>query len=633
MITRRQLLRSTASAAALLALQGLRPAWARSPQGLPSAGAASAGLREFDLTIGETPIQVDGRQGLAVTVNGSMPAPLLRFREGDTVTLRVHNTLDESTSIHWHGILLPFEMDGVPGVTFPGIPPGETFVYRYPVTQSGTYWYHSHTGLQEQLGHHGPLIIDPRGSDPVAYDREHVIVLADWMFESPYVVLARLKKQSDYSNYRRPTVGDFFRDVSRNGFGATVEDRLMWGRMRMAPTDIADVTGHLYTYLMNGQGPEDGWTGLFTPGERVRLRFINAAALSYFNLRIPGLPMTVVQADGQHVEPVTVDELQIAVAETFDVIVTPTEGRAYTIMAESMDRSGLARGTLAPREGMIADVPDLREPPRRTMVDMGMEMDGMDMSTTGAPDAMGGMEMPGMDMPGMTMPSADGADVHAGHEMPAMASEATVPGGQMDMNMPMSGAAAGGMDGMAAAGPVVARHGPDHHGPGNIGVASVQRNRLGEPGTGLAGVGHRVLVYTDLKALEPYNQRPPDREIELHVTGNMERYMWSFDGRKFSEVTGPIPFSHGERIRLTLVNDTMMEHPIHLHGMWMELENGHGEYLPRKHTISVKPAERLSVLINADAPGRWAFHCHFLYHMDMGMFRVVEVSPYEGELS
>ena len=613
MITRRHLLRSTASAGALLALQSLRPAWALSPHGLPSAGAPGAGPREFDLTIGETPIRVDGRQSLAVTVNGSMPAPLLRFREGDTVTLRVHNTLDESTSIHWHGILVPFEMDGVPGVTFPGIPPGKTFVYRYPVTQSGTYWYHSHTALQEQLGHHGPLIIDPRGDDPVAYDREHVIVLADWMFESPYAVLARLKKQSDYSNYQRPTVGDFFRDVSRNGFGGTVQDRLMWGRMRMSPTDIADVTGHLYTYLMNGQGPERGWTGLFTPGERVRLRFINAAALSYFNLRIPGLPMTVVQADGQNVEPVAVDELQMAVAETFDVIVAPTEDRAYTICAESMDRSGYARGTLAPRAGMTAAVPELREPPRRTMVDMGMAMDGMDM-------------------PGMTMLPADGADVRAGHEMPATASEATVPGRQKDMNVPMSGAADGGMGGMAAAGPIVARHGPDRHGAGNIGVADVQRDRLGEPGTGLRDVGHRVLVYTDLKALEPYNQRPPDREIELHVTGNMERYMWSFDGRKFSEVTAPIPFGHGERIRLTLVNDTMMEHPIHLHGMWMELENGHGEYLPRKHTISVKPAERLSVLINVDAPGRWAFHCHFLYHMEMGMFRVVEVSPYAGEI-
>ena len=588
MMTRREVLRTAASTGALAALQGLLPAWASIPDGLQGPELV-AGSRELDLVVGRTAIQIDGRQSMAVTVNGSMPAPLLRFRAGETVTLRVRNELDEPTSIHWHGILLPFEMDGVPGVAFPGIPPGETFVYRYPVTQTGTYWYHSHTGLQEQLGHHGPLIVDPAGTDPVAYDREHVIVLADWMFENPYSVLARLKKLAGYSNFRRRTVGDFFRDVSRNGVGATVEDRLLWGRMRMMPTDIADVTGHHYTYLMNGQGPETGWTGLFRPGERVRLRFINAAALTYFNLRIPGLPMTVVQADGQHVEPVTVDELQMAVAETFDVIVEPIEGRAYPVFAESMDRTGYALGTLAPREGITAAVPALREPPLRTMVDMGMAIDQSD--ATG-----------GMNMREMHMPMADG------HGME-------------------------GMDGMAAAGPVVARHGPDSHGPGNTDVAEVQRNRLGEPGTGLQGVGHRVLLYTDLRALTPYNQRSPDREIELHLTGNMERYMWSFDGQKFSEVTGPIPFEHGERIRLTMVNDTMMEHPIHLHGMWMELENGHGEFRPRKHTISVKPAERLSVLINADAPGRWAFHCHFLYHMSMGMFRVVEVSPYEGERS
>ena len=573
-------MRATASASALAAVHGLLPAWARDPDGL---GAHAAAAREFDLVVARTAIGIDGRQGTAVTVDGSVPGPLLRFREGEAITLRVRNELDEPTSIHWHGLLLPFEMDGVPGVSFPGIPPGETFTYRYPVVQSGTYWYHSHTGLQEQLGHYGPLVIDAAVSDPVAYDREHVVVLGDWMFANPYSVLAKLKKVEHYSNYRRRTVGDFFRAISRNGLGGAVDDRLRWGRMRMAPTDIADVTGHHYTYLMNGQGPETGWYGRFMPGERVRLRIINAAAMSYFNLRIPGLPMTVVQTDGQNVEPVTVDELQIAVAETYDVVVEPDAGRAYTVFAEAMDRSGYARGTLAPHEGMEAAVPELREPPLRTMVDMGMAMDGMAME---AP-AQAGTDMPGMEMPGMA--------------------------------------------GMAGAGPVVARHGPDTHGPGNAGVAEMQRSRLGEPGTGLQGVGHRVLVYTDLRALEPYNQRPPDREVELHLTGNMERYMWSFDGLKFSEVRGPIPFEHGERVRLTLVNDTMMEHPIHLHGMWMELENGQGEYLPRKHTINVKPAERLSVLINADAPGRWAFHCHLLYHLDMGMFRVVEVSPYEGE--
>lgn len=595
-VTRRGLFR----AGALAAVHGLLPAWARDPVGL---GAQDAAAREFDLVVARTAIGIDGRQGTAVTVGGSVPAPLLRFREGEAVTLRVRNELDEPTSIHWHGLLLPFEMDGVPGVSFPGIPPGETFTYRYPVVQSGTYWYHSHTGVQEQLGHYGPLVIDPAGPDPVAYDREHVVVLGDWMFANPHSVLAKLKKDDGYSNYRRRTVGDFFRDVSRNGFGATVDDRLRWGRMRMAPTDIADVTGHHYTYLMNGLGPETGWYGLFTPGERVRLRVINAAAMTYFNLRIPGLPMTVVQTDGQNVAPVTVDELQIAVAETFDVVVEPVEDRAYTVFAEAMDRSGYARGTLAPREGMEAAVPELREPPLRTMVDMGMAMDGMAME---AP-APAGTYMPGTEMPGMP--------------------EAAAAGEGMQTAMPTRE----GMSGMAGAGPVVARHGPDTHGPGNVGVAEVQRSRLGEPGTGLHGVGHRVLVYTDLRALEPYNRRPPDREVELHLTGNMERYMWSFDGLKFSEVRGPIPFEHGERVRLVLVNDTMMEHPIHLHGMWMELENGQGEYLPRKHTINVKPAERLSALIDADAPGRWAFHCHLLYHLDMGMFRVVEVSPYAGE--
>ena len=577
MMTRRDLLRTTAAAGALGALQGLLPAWARSAAGVPVAAHLDGPPGEYDLVIDRTPILIDGRRSSAVTVNGSVPAPLLRFREGMTVTLRVRNGLDEPTSIHWHGILLPFEMDGVPGVAFPGIPPGETFVYRYPLIQTGTYWYHSHTGLQEQLGHYGPLIVDPAGADPVEYDREHVIVLSDWTFENPYSVLARLKKYSEYSNYQRPTVGDFVRDASQDGLGAALSERLMWGRMRMTPTDIADVTGHLYTYLMNGQGPQSGWTGLFAPGERVRLRLINAASMSYFNVRIPGLQMTVVQADGQNVTPVTVDELQIAAAETFDVIVEPRMERAYTVFAESMDRSGYARGTLAPREGMTADVPAPRDPPRRTMLDMGM--------------AMGGTSMP----------------MQGDREKDGMAA-------------------------MTPAGPVVARHGPDHHGPGNSGVAEMQRNRLGEPGTGLRGVGHRVLVYTDLRALEAYGQRPPDREIELHVTGNMERYMWSFDGLKFSEVSGPIPFRHGERIRLTLVNDTMMEHPIHLHGMWMELENGHGEHRPRKHTVNIKPAERLSVLVNADAPGRWAFHCHLLYHMETGMFRVVEVSPYEGEI-
>jgi CopA family copper-resistance protein len=624
MLTRRALLRHSASAGALGLAGSLLPRWARAAAGLQRPAGAQPTSDALDLTVAETAVRLDGRAGRAVTVNGTMPAPLLRFTEGQTVTIRVRNALHHHpTSIHWHGILLPYQMDGVPGVSFPGIPPGETFTYRFTLRQSGTYWYHSHSGMQEQQGHLGPLIVDPEGPDPVAYDREHVIVLSDWMFEDPHAVMAALKKQSDYSNYQRRTLADFFRDASRDGLGPAMSDRLLWGRMRMKPSDIADVTGHLYTYTMNGRGPEDNWTGLFTPGERVRLRVINASAMSYFNLRIPGLPMTVVQADGQNVEPVTVDELQIAVAETFDVVVEPPDERAFTLFAESMDRTGFARGTLAPREGMRAEVPALREPPRRTMVDMGMDHDHAAAgSDTTAP---AGTDHAGHDGHAAAAPPPAAGD-HAGHVAPAPAA-----GDHADHAD--HAAAATGRDAPMAMGAIVARHGPDHHGPGNAGVAEVQRNRLGEPGTGLAGVRHRVLVYTDLRALTPYSRPDADRELELHLTGNMERYMWSFDGRKYSEVKAPIAVRHGERVRLILVNDTMMEHPIHLHGMWMELENGHGERIPRKHTVSVKPGERLSVLVDADAPGRWAFHCHLLFHMDMGMFRVVEVSPYDGEIA
>ncbi len=396
-------------------------------------------------------------------------------------------------------------------------------------------------------------------------------------------VPAALKKMGSYYNFQKRTLGDFFRDAGADGLGATLKDRLAWGRMRMSPTDIADITGATYTYLLNGLAPGDNWTGLFEPGERLRLRIINAATQSHFNFRIPDLPMTVVAADGQNVEPVTVAEMQLPVAETWDVIVKPGD-RPYTLFAESMDRSGFARGTLSPRPGLAAPVPELRERPVRTMVDMGMEMPGMamDEGDAGEKKTMGGMKMP--------------------KERP--------------------------MPGMGVwYGPVAGRHGPDHHGPENSSIPVVLRNRLGEPGVGLADVGHRVLVYTDLRRLEDdFDPRPADREIELHLTGNMERYIWGFDVKKFSETDHPIEFNHGERLRLVMINDTMMEHPIHLHGMWMELENGHGRKIPRKHTISVKPAERLSVLISVDAPGRWALHCHLLYHMDAGMFRVVRVS-------
>lgn len=582
--SRRTFLQSAAALGGWTALQSLWPSYARAAQGLASIERRGAGT-PIDLTVREEPMVLADREAKVMAFNGSVPGPLLRLHEGEDLTIHVHNGLDESTSVHWHGLILPYEMDGVPGVSYPGIDPKSTFTYRFPVHQNGTYWYHSHTGLQEQLGHYGPIVIDPEGPDPVSYDREHVIVLSDWTFENPYKVLARLKKLGGYYNYQERTISDFFDDISRDGWRATVRDRRSWGGMRMTPTDIADITGFTYTYLCNGLAPLDNWTGLFEPGERVRLRIINAATMTYFNVRIPDVPMTVVQADGQNVRPVKVDEFQIAPAETFDVVVTPPKNRAYTFFAEAMDRSGYARGTLATREGDVADIPPLRERPLRTMVDMGMAMDD---------GAMGGMAMPN---------APSGSDAHDGH------------GDSMAMG------------GMSKVGPEVARHGDDTHGVGNTSVATVQRNRLGEPGTGLDDVGHRVLVYTDLMRLDDeFDERTPTQEVELHLTGNMERYIWSFDGKKFSETNAPIHFPLGERLRFVMVNDTMMEHPIHLHGMWMELENGHGHRIPRKHTVSIKPSERLSVLVDVDAPGRWALHCHLLYHMDMGMFRVVEVS-------
>ncbi|MEQ9145618.1 MAG: copper resistance system multicopper oxidase [Parvibaculaceae bacterium] len=600
MISRRKLIQTTSAAGLLVGLQALVPAWAWQATGLrPSS--ANGNQRSFDLAIGRTDFQIDGQTAHAKTINGTVPGPLLRFKEGETVTLRVRNDLDEDTSIHWHGILLPAEMDGVPGISFPGIRPGETFEYRYTLKQSGTYWYHSHSGLQEQSGVYGPMIVDPAEPDPIGYDREYVVMLSDWTFENPDHVFAKLKKQSDYYNFQKRTIGDFFRDASEHGLGETLSDRLAWGRMRMDPTDIADITAATYTYLINGQAPSSNWTALFRPGERIRLRFINAAAMTYFNLRIPGIAMTVVQADGQNVQPVTVDEFQIGVAETYDVIVEPKDNRAYTIFAESMDRSGYARATLAPREGMAAAIPELRERPTLTMADMGMAHGDM--------GAMGGEGGHGQSMD------------HSGHDMPEMAES---------MRMDHGG------HGAVAALPVTyattGERPPDLKRVGVDAIAEMPTSRLHEPGTGLEDVSHRVLVYTDLRNTHgAYDPRPPGREIILHLTGNMERYMWSFDGKKFTEVKGPIPFEYGERLRLTMINNTMMNHPIHLHGMWMELDNGAGAHKPRKHTVNVKPGEKLSVEVTADAPGDWAFHCHLLYHMKAGMFRVVSVTQKTAE--
>jgi CopA family copper-resistance protein len=616
----------------LAAVERLAPAYARANTADTAAQSPSPVGGSIDLEIGDVPLPINGRVGKALGINGSVPGPLIRLREGEEAVLRVTNRLKEIASIHWHGLLLPPGMDGVPGVSFAGIAPGETFTYRFPVVQYGTYWCHSHSGGQELLGVYAPIIIDPAGPEPFQYDRDYVVLLSDWSFESPMTIISHLKKQANYYNRQMRTWGEFSRDVAKNGWSATVKERQRWAKMLMDPTDLADVTGSTYSFLMNGLPPAANWTALFRPGERVRLRFIDAGAMTYFDIRIPGLKMTLVQADGQNVKPVTVDEFRIGPGETYDVIVEPVGEQAYTIFAESMDRSGYTRGTLAPKQGMTAPIPKRRPRPTRTMADMGMEMPGMDM---GAKKEMPGMEMPDMEMPAEAAPKdakkkMPGMEMPGGKTAPKRAKE-SMPG----MKMPGDPKAAE-RQGMTMSGPnlsnipgsVPVKHGPDRHGAGNSIVPMSTRSRLHEPGTGLEDTGTRVLVYTDLQSLMPGpDPREPMREIEMHITGNMERYMWSFDGKKYSEAKTPLAFHYGERLRLTLVNDTMMEHPIHLHGMWMELENGAGRHKPRKHTISVKPAERLSVAITADAPGQWAMHCHLLLHMEMGMFRVVEVSP------
>ena len=636
--TRRILLQRAGALGLLAALEQIAPAYARA--GLTDAADLTPRQpgSPIDLTIGEVRLPINGRTGKALGINGTVPGPLVRLREGEEAVLRVTNHLEEVTSIHWHGLLLPPAMDGVPGVSFAGILPGETFTYRFPVRQSGTYWCHSHSGGQELLGVYAPIIIDPATPAPFKYDRDYVVMLSDWSFESPMSIISNLKKQGNYYNYQRLTYADFFSDVRKNGWKETVKDRKAWAQMRMDPTDLADVTGYTYTYLINGLPPSANWTALFRPGERVRLRFIDAGAMTYFDVRIPGLKMTLVQADGQNVKPVTVDEFRIGPGETYDMIVETAEDRSYTIFAETLDRSGYTRGTLAPNQGASAPIPPRRPRPVRSMADMGMDMAGMDMSAKKQepgkkmPDAK--KPMPGMAMPDTTAPQDKKAkmpcmDMPEAKTVPKAANE-SMPG--MDMPGDEKG---GDIQGMTARAPVLSnipgstpvKHGPDHHGVGNSVVPMYTRSRLHEPGVGLENTGTRVLVYTDLESLAPGpDPREPERTIEMHLTGNMDRYIWSFDGKKYSEAKTPIAFHYGERLRLTLVNDTMMEHPIHLHGMWMELENGRGAHKPRKHTISVKPAERLSVAITADAPGQWAMHCHLLLHMEMGMFRVVEVS-------
>jgi len=606
--TRRSFVKGLAATGLLGGLGMWRaPVWAVTSPGQPNVLTGT----DFDLYIGELPVNITGAARTAMAINGSVPGPILRWREGDTVTLRVRNQLKQDTSIHWHGIILPANMDGVPGLSFHGIAPDGMYEYKFKVHQNGTYWYHSHSGLQEQSGVYGALVIDAKDPEPFVYDRDYVVMLSDWTDEDPARVLSKLKKQSDYYNFHKRTVSDFVDDVSEKGWSAAVADRKMWAEMKMSPTDLADVSGYTYTYLMNGQAPNGNWTGIFKPGEKIRLRFINGSAMTYFDVRIPGLKMTVVAADGQYVKPVSVDEFRIAVAETYDVIVEPENEQAYTIFAQSMDRTGYSRGTLAVREGLQAPVPAVDPRPIIAMSDMGMDhgsMGGMDHGSMAGMDqgSMAGMDhgsMAGMDhskMAGMDHGSMAGMD-HS--KMTGMGNE--------------------GMAGMSGA---MQSHPASETNNPLVDMQTMSPTpKLNDPGIGLRNNGRRVLTYADLRStfIDP-DGREPGRTIELHLTGHMEKFAWSFDGIKFSDAE-PLRLKYGERLRITLVNDTMMTHPIHLHGMWSDLEDENGNFMVRKHTIDMPPGSKRSYRVTADALGRWAYHCHLLFHMEMGMFREVRV--------
>ena len=619
-LDRRSLLRGAAMLGGGAALAAYFPAWAQPVSSGLTTPLPTVSGTDITLRIARQTMMIDGRASKAIGINGTVPAPLIRLREGQVVRLNVINELDVDSSLHWHGLLVPPQFDGVPGISFPGIKPRSSYLYEFPVKQNGTYWYHSHSGMQEQLGLYGPIVIDPAGADPVQADREHVIVLSDHSQLSPEAIFRAMKVNPGHFNHQRQTLGGLLA-----GRDQTAKERLMWGRMRMDPADISDATGAAYTYLVNGHGPMDNWTALFTPGQRVRLRVINASSMTTFNVRIPGLRLTVVQADGQNVTPVTVDEFQIGVAETYDAIVTPLEDQAYTLVGEAIDRSGMARATLAPRAGMTAEVPRLRDRPLATMKDMGMDMG--EMSGMGAKR--------GVDSSAEQNASAKLAT--AGAAMPAPATAAALH--DMDRSS-MPGMDHSGMAGMDMSG---GGHAMDmgamnmrdfsvapgvKQGPGVQTISAMPVDRTGEPGQGLADVGHKVLVYRDLMALDRNpDVRAPSRSLDIHLTGNMERFMWSFDGVKMSDTMEPFAFIEGERVRVNLINDTMMGHPIHIHGHFFELVTGHGDHAPRKHTVMVQPGSKVTWDFTADAVGDWAFHCHMLYHMMAGMMRTVSVRP------
>ena len=597
-VSRRQFVTGMAAGGALLG-SGLLPSQAQANRRVKQHVQTLSG-REFNLTYSPLPVNFTGKERFATAINGSVPAPILRWKEGDQLGLTVKNHLAEDTSVHWHGLILPSGQDGVPNISdgFKGIKPGETFRYSFQVKQSGTYWYHSHSGFQEPTGAYGAIIIDPIDPEPFSYDRDYVVLLSDWSDEQPSNIYATLKKMSSYYNVKERTLFDAMNELNEKGWDGFWKSRGMWNQMRMSDRDIADVTGYSYTYLMNGQTPEDNWTGLFKSGEKLRLRFINAAAMTFFDVRIPGLKMTVVAADGQYVQPITVDEFRLGVAETYDVIVEPSCEQAYSIFAQSIDRSGFSCGTLTPHESMKALPPVMDKNVILSHADMGMNMAGMNHKGMAGMDNMSGME----ENSGMQSMK------HHGHHM---ASKDIVSKSML------------GQAGYGSRLPI--KHQASEFGAQVDMHASEPQYRLDDPGIGLRDNGRRVLTYSDLKNLNKTpDPREPEREVDIHLTGNMSRYMWSMNGIKFADAQ-PLKFKFGERLRINLINDTMMNHPMHLHGMWSDLETGDPNYIPRKHTVIVQPGSKASYLVTADAMGGWAYHCHLFFHM-LGMFRKVEVS-------
>ncbi|EXB68443.1 copper resistance system multicopper oxidase [Acinetobacter sp. 230853] len=660
--------------------------------GLFSSTWVMAAVKEYDLTIAEQTVNITGKPLKRITVNGKFVAPLLEFEEGDEAVIRVHNKLkNQDSSIHWHGLLLPGIMDGVPGFNkFNGIAPNKTYEYKFKVRQNGTYWYHSHSKGQEQDGLYGAFVIYPKDKTPLTAaektDKDYVVLLSDFHNSTSDQIMKNLKKEADYYQNRRETVFDVLKQVKRDGLKATWQDRSMWNQMRMLKTDMSDVTG--YTFLMNGKTPQQNWTGNFKAGEKVRLRFINASAMSFFDVRIPNLKMTVVSADGQPVKPVPVDEFRIGTAETYDVIVEPKQAH-YQIEAESIDRTGFSVGTLheesSPAVKQI-EMPKSRPRALLTMEDMGMSHDmssmkdmnhdmssmkgmdhdmssmkgmnhdmssmkGMDHDMSSMKDmnhdmsSMKGMDhdmssMKGMDhdmssMKGMDhdMSSMKGMD----HDMSSMKGMDHDMSSMKGMNHDMSSMKGMDHDMSSMKGmdhDMSSMKGMDHDMPMNSATVKAASDKNDNTVFGWANAstpeGNKALQYSDLQSLDPQKDtRAAEREIEIRLGGNMERYIWTINGKKFNEAD-PLVVKYGERIRLKFVNDSMMAHPMHLHGMFMQLENGQDpSNMPNKHTVIVPPGKTITTLLTADELGEWAIHCHLLYHMSAGMMNKLIVAQVE----